>query len=173
MYMHTEIFYTELLYKNWRVLLAATSKGLCFLGTDHATIEDLTIYCKKRYSQFSISPSKEELKDYIIELTEYFDGIRTSFTIPFDIVGTTFQTDVWEALRRIPYGKTMCYSDIATLIQNPKSTRAVGVAIGKNPLSIVIPCHRVLGKDGSLTGFSGGLDVKEKLLSHEGISYKI
>lgn len=167
-----EIYYTEFIYNNWRTIIAATKKGLCFLGMEHATLDELKLYCEKYYTSYILIDSKEPLKTYMNELGEYFEGKRLNFTLPFDIKGTHFQQEVWRALCLIPYGQTKCYSEIATIIGNPKSTRAVGVAIGKNPLSVIIPCHRVIGKNGTLTGFSGGLDVKEKLLQLEGINYK-
>ena len=102
------------------------------------------------------------------QLQEYFFHGRTSFSIPLDLHGTPFRTRVWEALRSIPYGETVSYSRIAAEIGNPKAVRAVGQAIGKNPCLIVVPCHRVVGKDGSLTGFSAGMDLKKRLLALEG-----
>lgn len=169
---NNEIFFTEYTYKNWRTIIAATKKGICYLGLEHSTIDELKHYCGKHYSSYTLVDSKNELRSYIEELKQYFEGGRTSFSIPFDIKGTNFQQKVWKALCDIPYGETKCYSEIAENIGNANSTRAVGVAIGKNPLSVIIPCHRVIGKNGSLTGFSGGLDVKAKLLRHEGIPYK-
>jgi methylated-DNA-[protein]-cysteine S-methyltransferase len=103
----------------------------------------------------------------ISELNEYFQGTRRDFTIPTELHGTPFQKSVWEQLRPIPHGKTKAYADIAQEIGNPAAVRAVGGAIGKNPVSIIIPCHRVIGKNGSLTGFGGGLERKKWLLEHE------
>lgn len=101
------------------------------------------------------------------ELDEYFAGERTHFTLALAPAGTAFQRQVWEALRTVPYGATASYRDIAERIGNPKAVRAVGLANGANPIPIVIPCHRVIGADGSLTGYSGGLDRKRWLLRHE------
>lgn len=101
------------------------------------------------------------------ELSEYFAGQRKSFTLPLKLNGTEFQRDVWQALTKIPYGATVTYGDIANSIGNPRAVRATGTAIGRNPLSIIIPCHRVIGKDGSLTGFAGKLHVKKILLHLE------
>jgi len=102
------------------------------------------------------------------QLQEYFSGQRQSFDLPLQPAwGTPFQRAVWQALQRIPYARTSTYADIARDIGNPKAVRAVGAAIGKNPHSIVVPCHRVVGANGSLTGFSGGLDRKQHLLQHE------
>ena len=103
----------------------------------------------------------------VTQLREYFEGKRTQFDLPLRPQGTAFQQSVWQALLKIPYGKTCSYQDIAIEINNPKAVRAVGGANNKNPIIIVIPCHRVIGKNGSLVGYGGGLDIKEYLLNHE------
>jgi methylated-DNA-[protein]-cysteine S-methyltransferase len=102
-----------------------------------------------------------------VGLTQYLQGKRKDFSLPFDYHGTTFQLAVWNALCKIPYGKTQSYSDFANYIQKPVSVRAVGTAIGANPILISVPCHRVIGKNGSLTGYRGGLEMKTKLLQLE------
>ncbi len=101
------------------------------------------------------------------QLNEYFDGRRRTFSLPLGADGTAFQHSVWDALERIPYGELRSYRDIADSIGNRKAVRAVGAANGRNPLPIVVPCHRVVGSDGRLTGFAGGLAVKEQLLALE------
>jgi len=98
------------------------------------------------------------------QLEEYFTKKRKSFDIPLDPMGTPFQKRVWMALGKIPYGKTQTYKQIAEVLGSPKAARAVGLANNRNPIMIVIPCHRVIGANGSLVGYAGGLDVKEKLL---------
>jgi len=102
------------------------------------------------------------------QLTAYFAGGLKVFTVPLDMIGTDFQKSVWAALLTIPHGETRSYADIARQIGRPTATRAVGAANGRNPLSIIAPCHRVIGKNGSLTGFAGGLEAKELLLALEG-----
>ena len=102
------------------------------------------------------------------QLQEYFAGTRNQFTLELDFTGTDFQKQVWQALLTIPFGETRSYSQIAQQIGSPKAVRAVGAANGKNPLSIVAPCHRVIGASGSLTGFAGGLEAKQYLLGLEG-----
>ena len=102
------------------------------------------------------------------QLSEYFAGQRSEFDLALDFVGTNFQTQVWHALLTIPFGQTWTYGQIAAQIGRPQAVRAVGAANGRNPLPIVIPCHRVIGANGSLTGFAGGVQVKEKLLALEG-----
>lgn len=103
------------------------------------------------------------------QLEEYFAGIRAGFSLPLAPEGTEFQKSVWQQLEAIPFGETRTYGQIAAAAGNPKACRAVGGAIHKNPIAIMIPCHRVIGADGSLTGFASGLDVKEALLHLEGI----
>ena len=103
------------------------------------------------------------------QLDEYFAGRRREFDLPLRPVGTAFQLTVWEALRDIPFGTTWSYAELASRIGKPSAMRAVGGANGRNPLPIVVPCHRVIGRDGSLTGFGGGVDIKAKLLALEGV----
>lgn len=102
------------------------------------------------------------------QLGEYFRGKRKSFSLPLDMRGTRFQKNVWEALLAIPFGETRSYGQLAKQLGNPKATRAVGAANGRNPISIIVPCHRVIGSSGKLTGFAGGLDRKARLLDLEG-----
>lgn len=101
------------------------------------------------------------------QLAQYFAGDRRTFTVPLDVTGTAFQRDVWRALVAIPFGETRSYSEIAASIGRPKAVRAVGAANGRNPVSIITPCHRVIGSTGKLTGFAGGLETKSRLLAHE------
>lgn len=103
----------------------------------------------------------------IRQLSEYFAGTRTRFDLPLRLSGTDFQLLVWDVLREIPYGTTVSYRDVAERIGRPKSVRAVANAIGANPIAPIIPCHRVIGSDGSLTGYAGGLDIKRQLLALE------
>jgi len=103
----------------------------------------------------------------IAQLSEYFAGKRHHFTLKLAPSGTEFQRQVWQKLSEIPYGQTVSYGEIATQLGNPKGCRAVGMANSKNPIPIIVPCHRVIGKDGSLTGFGGGIDIKRQLLELE------
>ena len=102
------------------------------------------------------------------QLQEYFAGLRTAFDVPLAASGTTFEQRVWELLRAIPYGTTTSYGALARRLGDPRATRAVGTANGKNPIPIIVPCHRVVGVHGELTGFGGGIDRKRWLLEHEG-----
>ncbi|HEY7628604.1 MAG TPA: methylated-DNA--[protein]-cysteine S-methyltransferase [Ilumatobacteraceae bacterium] len=107
------------------------------------------------------------LDEAVRQLQEYFAGTRRDFDLPLDPAGTPFQQSAWNVLRTIPYGKTMSYGEQARRLGDPNKARAVGAANGKNPLSIVVPCHRVVGSSGELTGFAAGIDVKSWLLDHE------
>lgn len=110
---------------------------------------------------------QEGLSSVVQQLDEYFSGKRRDFELPLAPSGTEFQEKVWEALRTIPYGETISYRELARRVGNPDAARAVGLANGKNPISIIIPCHRVIMIDGSLGGYSGGIGIKEKLLALE------
>jgi len=110
---------------------------------------------------------REVIDEAARQLAEYFDGVRTDFDVPLDPVGTDFQREAWWALRQIPYGETVSYGEQAARMGDRNKARAVGAANGRNPISIIVPCHRVVGSNGSLTGFAGGVDAKQFLLEHE------
>ncbi len=109
------------------------------------------------------------LPEAVKQLGEYFAGRRREFDLPLRLEGTPFQERVWQVLREIPYGQTWSYGALARRLDNPNASRAVGLANGRNPVSILVPCHRVIGADGSLTGYGGGLERKRWLLAHEGV----
>ncbi len=113
------------------------------------------------------NPGSEILSMAVEQIGEYFAGARRVFDVPIELIGTDFQKDVWQALRTIPYGETRTYMQLAEQLDNPKAVRAVGAANGRNPISIIVPCHRVIGASGSLTGFAGGLEAKALLLDLE------
>ena len=106
------------------------------------------------------------------QLTEYFEGTRREFDLPLRLQGTVFQQRVWRQLTEIPYGQTWSYGQLAERIDKPSSSRAVGLANGRNPISILVPCHRVIGADGSLTGYGGGIERKQWLLDHERAEFR-
>ena len=112
------------------------------------------------------------IKEAVKQLDEYFNGLRQSFDLPLAPAGTHFQQKVWQTLRNIPCGKTYSYKQIAEQIDNPKASRAIGMANNKNPILLLIPCHRVIGANGKLIGFAAGLEMKKYLLTLEGISYE-
>lgn len=117
--------------------------------------------------QKALLQTTELLSMATIQLDEYFQGKRTTFSLPFKLTGTPFQLAVWKELQNIPYGKTTSYKEIAQKINKPKACRAVGMANNKNPLPIIIPCHRVIGSNGKLIGYAGGLNLKNYLLELE------
>ena len=142
--------------------LAATNKVLTAI---HHSFERL-----KNWNKNDVIFKNEKniiIEKTILQLTEYFDGKRKKFNIPLELSGTNFQLKAWEALKKIPYAKTVSYSDQAKLIENPKASRAIGNANNANPISIIVPCHRVIGKSGKLVGYGGGLDRKDYLLELE------
>ncbi|MFB7398340.1 methylated-DNA--[protein]-cysteine S-methyltransferase [Streptomyces sp. NPDC056191] len=112
-------------------------------------------------------PDPRPFGEAIRQLDAYFAGELTEFDLPLNLIGTPFQLRVWEGLLRIPYGETRTYGELAEELGNPGASRAVGLANGKNPVSIIVPCHRVVGASGSLTGYGGGLDRKQRLLAFE------
>lgn len=115
----------------------------------------------------SVQESSPILDECMKQLGEYFENKRTEFELPLNPAGTEFQKSVWKELQNIPFGKTISYMDLAKRLGDPKVIRAAGTANGKNPIAIIIPCHRVIGADGSLTGYAGGLKRKQWLLEHE------
>jgi len=141
--------------------VAASDQGLtCLLFDQYAHGPDRTGWEPDRGSELLAEARRQ--------LAEYFDHRRTTFDLPLDLQGTPFQLQVWKQLTRIPYGSTTSYGNIAKELGNPTGSRAVGAANGRNPVAIVVPCHRVIGSKGDLTGFGGGMARKEWLLKHEG-----
>lgn len=131
----------------------------------------------EKVTEISFSEIKEnelasQTEPVIIELNEYFNHEREKFNVALNLKGTPFQIKVWNELLKIPYGQTVSYSDIAERINHPKAVRAVGTAIGKNPIPIIVPCHRVIGKHGNIGGYSGGLHIKRLLMEVESIEQK-
>jgi methylated-DNA-[protein]-cysteine S-methyltransferase len=163
----TPIYWSLLSYKDWNLYIAATEKGLCYVGSQNKSYAELSDWAKKRFSGSPLVEDVEKLEHYEAQLIEYFEGKRKNFSVPFDYHGTEFQVAVWNALCEIPFGETKSYSDIANYIKKPAAVRAVGTAIGANPVLITVPCHRVVGKNGSLTGYRGGLEMKTQLLDLE------
>jgi methylated-DNA-[protein]-cysteine S-methyltransferase len=141
--------------------IAADNGGLCFV-----------LFPDNKYDAPNRGEWKRDaaaLREAREQLLAYFAGERRTFDLPLNPKGTVFQLKVWNALARIPFGETRSYAQIASGIESPKAVRAVGAANGRNPLPIVLPCHRVIGANGSLTGFGGGLPLKRFLLDHEGV----
>ena len=147
--------------------LAASPLGLCWVGFDPGS-ERMGAELEHRFGKVALLPAPDPA-GAVSALGRYFDGdVRAIESIPVDTGGTPFQQQVWTALRRIPVGHTWSYSEMAVAVGRPSATRAVGAANGANPVGVVLPCHRVIGSNGSLTGYGGGLDRKVWLLRHEG-----
>ena len=140
--------------------LVASEKGLQSLSWDKHRVP-------MAKSLSMTEPTHQILAQAADELEEYLSGSRKNFGVKLDLQGTPFQTRVWKALAKIPYGKTCSYRDIAIRIKNPKAVRAVGSANGKNPICVIIPCHRVIANNGTIGGYSGGLEKKRVLLGLE------
>ncbi|WP_438432159.1 methylated-DNA--[protein]-cysteine S-methyltransferase [Gorillibacterium sp. sgz500922] len=162
------IYWTKLPDSEWGLHLAATDKGLLYVGSRGRSLDELETWVSRRIPGAVLQRQDERLRLYAEQMGRYLRGEAERFELPLDVTGTAFQQQVWRALTEIPYGESRTYSAIAERIGRPAAVRAVGTAIGANPLQIVIPCHRVLGKSGALTGFRGGLEMKAMLLALEG-----
>jgi len=158
--METEmLWYDQLATPIGQLLLIANAAGLCHVGFE-----------QERHPWSDAGPQQyapERLAEVSGQLREYFAGSRRDFDLDLVPRGTAFQCRVWAGLRRIPYAESISYGELARRINQPTAARAVGLANGRNPLPIIVPCHRVIGADGSLTGFGGGLERKHWLLAHE------
>lgn len=141
-----------------------TPLGIAKLEGDEMGLSNITILDSEE-KLTDVIP--EELEDAVYQINEYFEGKRTQFSLTLNPEGTDFQKKVWKALEQIPYGKTVSYLDLSKTLGETKAIRAVAAANGKNPLWVIVPCHRVIGSDGSLTGYAGGLHRKKWLLKHE------
>lgn len=145
-----------------------TPVGRLLLCTDGDALTEIRFNAKE--VRTDASPVLEQAER---ELNEYFAGKRKAFSVPVSPKGTPFQRRIWDALRGIPYGETVSYGEVARRIGSPRACRAAGMANHKNPIPIVIPCHRVIGADGGMTGYGGGLEIKRRLLELEGIHVEV
>jgi O-6-methylguanine DNA methyltransferase len=155
------------------LFLAASRQGLVALEFDarlpgQQSIRPNPRHLREEQKGFTFESAARLMRPYVNELEEYFAGERRDFTFPLDLRGTDFQRSCWRALLAIPYGETRSYGDIARAVSKPNAFRAVGMANNRNPIAIVVPCHRVIASDGTLCGYGGGLDVKRRLLELEG-----
>jgi methylated-DNA-[protein]-cysteine S-methyltransferase len=155
------LFYKEMKSLVGKLKLVASSKALV------AVLWEKERPNRVKLDTMNLDPQHPILIKAERQLSEYFAGERSDFDVPLQVDGTEFQKKVWQALREIPFGQTKSYVDLARAIGSPEASRAVGAANGKNPLSIIVPCHRVVGADGALTGFAGGLEKKAALLALE------
>lgn len=164
----TILYYTLFTYGDLSFYLAATRKGLCFVGKNPANLEELKLWALKHVEPYQLRPNDQIMEKYTLPFIRYFKGKHVDWTTTeIDLYGTAFQKRVWHTLAAIDYGETTTYDTVAKHLAPPSSARAVGGALNKNPLMVIIPCHRVLAKSGKLTGFRGGIEMKKTLLSLE------
>ncbi len=149
-----------------KLLVAATEKGVCAVAFGE-TKQQLTANLAKEFPAAEIQPDEDKLQNYVRTIVEYLDGQRRTLALPLDLQATAFQLQVWTELRRIPYGETRSYKEIAERIGNAKAVRAVARACATNPVALVNPCHRVVGANGNLSGYRWGIDRKKILLDKE------
>jgi methylated-DNA-[protein]-cysteine S-methyltransferase len=154
------IYYTEHPSPLGELVLAATEHGLCGVY-----FEEHKYF--KGVRDWNLDSRHPHLIDAATQLDDYFAGRRVDFDIALDLRGTPFQRAIWGTLLTLPFGSTISYRSIAERVANPRATRAAGTAIGRNPVSIIVPCHRVVGTSGALSGYAGGLGRKQYLLTHE------
>ncbi|ARK29096.1 methylated-DNA--[protein]-cysteine S-methyltransferase [Halalkalibacter krulwichiae] len=175
--MTTQIphYVTEMNSPLGALTIVATDKGVCHIHFGELTkcMATLKAWLTKQGRKGDLIPCENTLKPICEQLQQYFSGERTRFSVPLDLCGTEFQKKVWNTLSEIEYGETKSYKEIAQKVGAPKAVRAIGGANNQNPVPIIIPCHRVIGSNGNMVGYGGGLDKKELLLSLEGAIEKI
>lgn len=148
--------------------IMAHERGVCRIAWPQESFDAIVRFHQYHAPEAPLIADAQPLKETIRQLEEYWNGQRTRFELPLYLLGTPFQIKVWTAVKTIAYGTVSTYSAIASQIGNPQAMRAVGTATGRNPVPIIVPCHRVIGKNGTLTGFRGGLRLKALMLSQEG-----
>lgn len=169
------IFYDEMNSPLGPLTVVCSEMGVCLIefGSIEQSLTNIKVWMKKNYIRGELIHNQTKVEPVIFQLQQYFAGERCAFDVPLDLIGTKFQCLVWEHLKKIEYGKTKSYKEIAQEIGAPKAVRAIGGANNKNPLPIIIPCHRVIGSNGALVGYGGGVEKKEILLEIEGMTKKI
>jgi len=168
------LYWREMASPLGTLTLVASERGLCSIdfGTFAKVADELAAWAKRWWREPVLVPAAEDhplLEEARAQLDAYFRGERTRFAVPLDLRGTPFQRIVWDALCRVPYGATASYGEIAAAVGRPGASRAVGGANNRNPVPIIVPCHRIIGADGSLVGYGSGLWIKEWLLALEGV----
>lgn len=168
-------YYDEMESPLGPLTVVCSESGVCLIefGTIERTSPMIKAWLKKHSIKGELVHNQDMLQSTILELQQYFVGERIQFTVPIDLIGTNFQCLVWEQLKQIKFGETKTYKQIAQEIGAPKAVRAIGGANNKNPLPIIIPCHRVIGSNGALVGYGGGVEKKEYLLKIEASVKKI
>ncbi|MBF0496149.1 MAG: methylated-DNA--[protein]-cysteine S-methyltransferase [Deltaproteobacteria bacterium] len=166
----SSIYYSTLDTPIGRIFIGSTDQGVCEISLDASGWTEFTDKLNNSPQTPTIHPAGGRHDDIRQQLTEYFSRQRQVFAIALDVTGTAFQRRVWQALTAIPYGETWTYRQVATTCGQPQACRAVGQANRVNPVPIIVPCHRVIGANGTLTGFAGGLKIKKALLALEGVT---
>ena len=161
------IYYGEVKWQDWYFYIGATDKGICFISSKPSWENGADKWIEKQFPNGVLKENESRIQPYKKQLIEYAEGNRQVFQLSLDLRGTPFQKSVWQKLIEIPYGETSTYSEIAEKIGKPNAVRAVALAIGKNPVLIIVPCHRVIRKNGDLSGFREGILMKKKLLQLE------
>ncbi|HZY11042.1 MAG TPA: methylated-DNA--[protein]-cysteine S-methyltransferase [Bacteroidota bacterium] len=164
----TKVYCTSFDSRIGRIYIASTENGVCKISVPRESRKDFFNWLAQHFDSESVRDNRYRNKDIIDQFTRYFNGKLAKFTCPIDLFGTPFQIRVWKELMRIPYGTTITYKTLAKRVSAPKAFQAVGRANSANPLPIIIPCHRVLGSNGTLVGYSCGIKTKEFLLRLEG-----
>ena len=167
--MNTRVTYARMDSLVGPVWVATTGSGICAVGLGTGQPGDFFAWLSRHIGPGPPREDPTALAPALTQLREYFSRRRYEFDLSLDVRGTAFQKAVWAEIARVPYGGTTTYGEIARRTERPRAARAVGAAVGANPLSILIPCHRVIGVGGALTGYGGGLEVKATLLRLEGI----
>ncbi len=158
------LYASKILWEEWCFVLLSSERGIRLIDLHGASLSELGERLGVEIVQGGTKTAAVNQDLARQEVEEYLNGGRKSFSSPLDMRGTPFQIEVWNELLNIPYGETRSYGEIAAAVGRPRAARAVGAAVGANPLPIIVPCHRVIGKNGSLVGFGGGLRLKERLL---------
>jgi O-6-methylguanine DNA methyltransferase len=164
----TKVYCTSFDSRIGRIYVASTERGVCKISVPRESRKDFFEWLKEHCDVESVIDNRARNKEVIDQLTRYFNGKLAKFTCSVDLIGTPFQIRIWKELSKIPYGSTITYKHLAKRVSAPKAFQAVGRANGANPLPIIVPCHRVLGTDGALVGYSCGIKTKEFLLRLEG-----
>ncbi|MFV0557316.1 MAG: methylated-DNA--[protein]-cysteine S-methyltransferase [Enterococcus sp.] len=160
-----QLYFATAEYQATSYLVISSHKGVVYLGVK----EQAQVEIEKYFKQIHLIEDERTNRFALQQLTEYFSGKRQVFDCPLDLRGTAFQKRVWQELLKVPFGQTSTYSELAENIGQLKGVRAVANAVGRNPVMIITPCHRIIGKNGRLTGYRGGLSLKRRLLELEGI----
>ncbi len=161
--MAVDLLYADTVaFEHWRFVILSSETGVRWIDLHGTAPEEIAARLGAR-----LVPGGN--RGVVVQLSEYFSGERKEFNLPLDLRGTAFQLAVWRELLQIPYGRTSSYGGIAARLGRPNAVRAVGAAVGANPIPIIVPCHRVIGRNGALVGFGGGIELKRRLLALEGV----